>query len=377
MNKKYFENLDFLRFVAFFLVFTQHSLLGQTLKTFSTNDFYARCVTLLSSGNKGVSFFFVLSGFLITYLILTEIQEQGKLNLKHFYIRRTLRIWPLFLAVVCFGFFIYPFIKNLLGIHSIISNDISYYFSFLSNFDTIRILHNGLDDTAPMMLNITWSVSIEEQFYLFWPLIFIVLPQRLYVYTFYVIILCSLVFRYIYINDLSQLYFHTFGVMGDLSLGGLFAYYSIKSNRFLSTITNLPKLAVIGIYIFGFSLLLYGNYFYPTKFDLVYLRLIYTLFFGFIILEQNFARNSFVKFGRFKAVSRLGKYTYGLYLLHPIGIQASIIIYNKFNISQDQLVFALGYSLVAFIISMVISYLSYHYFEAYFLKIKKRYSGLK
>ena len=372
--KKYFENLDFLRFIAFFLVFTQHSLLYTFLNKLSDNGFYLRVTKLLGSGSIGVSFFFVLSGFLITYLILNEVDTQGKLNLKHFYIRRTLRIWPLFFLVVCFGFFIYPFIKELLGIATQIPYRLPYHLIFLSNFDAIYIAQNNLEATAPMMIGITWSVSIEEQFYLLWPLLFIVVPKKWYVYIFYAFIISCLVFRYLYIGDKDTLYFHTLSVMGDLAVGGLFAYYAYASKRFLNFVQGLPKLAIVAGYIIGFSLLLYGNYIYPTKWDVVYFRLIQTLFFAFIILEQNFAQRSPIKYGRFKLFSKLGKYTYGLYLLHPIGIQAVIIIYQKLHLSPTTPLYILLYSTLAFIISLVISYVSFHYFESYFLKLKKKYS---
>src|SRR6516225_9567914 len=92
--KVFFPNLDGLRFIAFFMVFLQHGFaqpidkLGAALGLPTTLTRWPH-----DTGGLGVSFFFVLSGFLITYLILTEVKSTGRLDVIAFYIRRTLRIW--------------------------------------------------------------------------------------------------------------------------------------------------------------------------------------------------------------------------------------------------------------------------------------------
>ncbi len=377
-NKIYFENLDTLRFLAFFAVFASHSMLKTGILELSNNDFYKRIINFTMSGGIGVSFFFVLSGFLITYLIIKEVQETGTLNIKHFYIRRTLRIWPLFFFVVFFGFFIYPIFKKIIGMDTNLPNQIWYHISFLSNFDSIYIAQNKLQATSPMMEDITWSVSIEEQFYLVWPLLFMVYPKKWYPFIFIKIIAISSLFRYFNRVDGDVIYYHTLSVMSYLAVGGLFAYYSLKSAKFLQVITHLKKWLIILIYVLGLSIMFYGNYIYPSIYDVVFMPILSALFFGFIILEQNFAQNSLFKYGRLKYLSILGKYTYGLYLLHPIAIQVMIIIYKLLKITPDG--FPIGllqtiiYSMGAFLISLIISWLSYYYLEIYFLKLKDKFT---
>src|SRR6202035_997181 len=75
-----------------------------------------RFLYAISDGNIGVSIFFVLSGFLITYLILSEINLTQKFSLKNFYVRRVLRIWPLYFAVVAIAFLVFPLLRSLLKI---------------------------------------------------------------------------------------------------------------------------------------------------------------------------------------------------------------------------------------------------------------------
>ncbi len=100
----YFENLDALRFLAFFLVFLRHGF-GDLARRVDAGSYCGSLIKdgLFNSGDVGVAFFFVLSGFLITYLILKEIETRGCLDARAFYIRRCLRIWPLYYAVVAIG----------------------------------------------------------------------------------------------------------------------------------------------------------------------------------------------------------------------------------------------------------------------------------
>ncbi|MBK9047983.1 MAG: acyltransferase [Bacteroidetes bacterium] len=115
MSKKvYFENLDGLRFLCFLSVFFFHSfhteydfIKDNPVCTFIKKD-------LFGNGNLGVNFFFVLSGFLITFLLIEEKKLNRQIDLRNFWIRRILRIWPLFYFCVFFGFVMFPMIKEFL-----------------------------------------------------------------------------------------------------------------------------------------------------------------------------------------------------------------------------------------------------------------------
>src|SRR5690348_9426031 len=94
--KIFFPNLDGLRFFSFLVVFLYHGHLSifSYLKD-SQPKTYAAIEFLFQHGNLGVNFFFVLSGFLITYLLIKEKEFTGTIHVQNFYIRRILRIWPL------------------------------------------------------------------------------------------------------------------------------------------------------------------------------------------------------------------------------------------------------------------------------------------
>ncbi len=125
----------------------------------------AQVKPLLAFGGIGVSIFFVLSGFLITYLLLKEKEGTGQIKIKHFYIRRILRIWPLYFLVLIFGYFVVPIIMP------------DYYQSSPTFFTLKGFFLNAFFLTGvtyvlkltPIIISIIWSIGIEEQFYIFWP----------------------------------------------------------------------------------------------------------------------------------------------------------------------------------------------------------------
>src|SRR5438046_2132847 len=117
---------------------------------------------LFANGWMGVDLFFVLSGFLITGILLDTKHSDG--YFKNFYIRRCLRIWPLYYSVIFFVFVIVPFLRPSQG--HIVFEKSSPWWSFPFFVQNFFVPH--LTDAAAS-LAVTWSLAIEEQFYLVWP----------------------------------------------------------------------------------------------------------------------------------------------------------------------------------------------------------------
>lgn len=171
--KIFFPNLDGLRFFSFFLVFLSHVFFVDYEDISNLPWYRAMKFVFFSQGHLGVSFFFVLSGFLISYLLMVEKNHTGKIHVWSFYIRRALRIWPLYYFCVFFGFVIFPLLKIKFGqIPNETANPILCSL-FLNNFNTII---NGPPDAS--VLSVLWSVAIEEQFYLVWPVLFYFTPKN-------------------------------------------------------------------------------------------------------------------------------------------------------------------------------------------------------
>lgn len=364
-EKVFFPNLDGFRFLSFLIVFLLHGF-APVVNAHQGGGFIITTlrIALFQSGQLGVSFFFVLSGFLITYLILTEKRVFGKFDVKAFYVRRSLRIFPIYFALLIFVFFILPLFIELK-----LPNPL-FYFSFLSNFDVVFNPNNGTDLT-----NITWSVSVEEQFYIFWALLFYFIDLKYLKYVFFSIIIGSAIFRWINAGNSQLLLFHTLSVVSELAIGGLCAYLIIFSEKFKKLFENLSFWSILTGYLMILPVFVFNRYFY------LYMtlgRLVLGLAIAFIILEQNFSKNSFYKMGNFKTLSILGKYTYGLYLLHPLVIFFMHLLSEKWlGWNAEELLTGSALGIISLIISIIVCYLSFTYFESFFLSLKKHFVRVK
>ncbi|HSB92378.1 MAG TPA: acyltransferase [Flavitalea sp.] len=375
-TKIFFPNLDGLRFISFFVVFLYHCYMSffSYLKK-SDPDTFSIIKLLFGHGNLGVNFFFVLSGFLITYLLIREKELKGKIHVGNFYIRRILRIWPLYFMCLAIGFLVFPAFKSFMGEPYSEPANAWYYLFFAANFDYMHIwpsMPNAL------MLSVLWSVAVEEQFYLTWPLILGAISLRRYKFVFPAIMLFSLVFRSFYTSSTEEVYavryFHTFSVIGDMALGGLFAYLCSYESKFKKFVVEMPKAIIAIIYVAAIGISIFKHVIFTSGVPVIFERLVIGFFFGMIILEQNFSRKSFFKMGQFKTISKLGVYTYGLYCLHLIGMYLSQKLTTALQLDQTRTMVAYGSVLVALLFSIGISLASYHFFEKWFLTIKSKFA---
>lgn len=371
-NKIFFPNLDGWRFIAFMAVFYHHSYSTQ-FDYIKDSHLYKIIKETTRNGNLGVDFFFVLSGFLIIYLLISEKQQTGTIDAKKFYIRRILRIFPLYYFCVFFGFVIFPFIKNLLGAAPNENAHLSYYLVFLNNID---VVNNGAFPDGSM-LTILWSVAIEEQFYLTIPFILLFIPVRYYKWVFAGVIIISWIFRANHLDDQFVMTFHTLTFVGNLAIGGLIAYYSATSKAFVSFFENLNKYFILFVYIFTALIFIFRQEIFAYPILKIFDASIISTLFAIIILEQNYSKNSFYKMKNNSLFSRLGKYTYGLYCLHTIAALIILQITSElfFNTQLWQIVFI--EPPLIFLTSVLFAYLSYQFYEKPFLKLKDRFSYFK
>ena len=166
----YLPQLDCLRFFAFFAVFLLHTLPAIIVEN---HGGWWRPVALLGStiersGENGIELFFLLSAYLITELLTREKRETGDIHLKMFYIRRILRIWPLYYFVVLIGLLIQPLSPQF----RLTQSSILSFLFFASNW---HLMFHGFIWSPIYPL---WTVSTEEQFYLIWPFAMRTLSRR-------------------------------------------------------------------------------------------------------------------------------------------------------------------------------------------------------
>ena len=243
------------------------------------------------------------------------------------------------------------------------------YIFFINNFDFIN---SGLPDSS--VLGVLWSIAIEEQFYLVWPLLISFTRTKHLGAVFGLIIIGSVIFRIL--HDLPIMHeHHTLSCMGDLAIGGMGAWICFTSTQVKKIITNIEIHWIFLIYLMAILIFFFRKeMFIANDFIRPFDRIIVSLVFLFIIIEQNFAINSFYKMSNFKLISRLGKYTYGLYSLHFIGILIAIQLKNYVYVSNSIIQVIIIDTLIALIVSILISWLSYKYLESPFLRLKNKFS---
>jgi peptidoglycan/LPS O-acetylase OafA/YrhL len=160
-GKVHFKGLDSLRFLAALFVVLDHIPMNQGSAGIPNPHWGA----LFFRGAPAVAFFFTLSGFLITYLLLAERRRTGDIGVGHFYLRRACRIWPLYFVIVLLGLAFYNRLLPRLGVHYPVEYDLRLaallYALLLPN------VMNGLYRVGGI-LNPLWSIGVEEQFYLAW-----------------------------------------------------------------------------------------------------------------------------------------------------------------------------------------------------------------
>lgn len=370
MTKKvYFENLDGLRFLCFMSIFLFHSFHTEYDYIKSSSLYHFVKIDILGNGNLGVNSFFVLSGFLITYLLIEEKKMNGRINIKKFWIRRILRIWPLFYLCVIFGFFGFPVLKSAFGQEPNETASLVYYLTFMNNFDFIN---KGLPDASN--LGVLWSVAIEEQFYLIWPIILYLLPIKKYWIAFAAILVLSLTFRAYYDQPLLH-EFHTLSCIGDMAIGAFGAWLISENGRFKERITNLRTSHILFIYTLFFGIFLFRDEVLYSHYVLrIIERPLIAMVILLIILEQNYSSNSPFKISRFRAITKLGAITYGLYCLHLIGILITNTIADKLELNTRPWQVMISNTLVALALSVLMSYISFEYYEKPFLRIKNKFA---
>ena len=186
-----------------------------------------------------------------------------------------------------------------------------------------------------------------------------------------------MIFRGFNFDQHVVLYFHTFSVIVDLCVGGMIAYLAYYNNKVRSFLENtglkfhLISLSILFLVMYFGTKSLFGEY------DIAFGRLIRTVLFGLIIGAQALTKKqSFLNLGNFKFGTHWGKYTYGIYLIHPIIITLILAALDVLKLSRDSFPKAFAVGVIALIATLITSKLSYKYFEGPFLKLKSKFQAI-
>jgi len=357
MSRKKFHTFDFFRFFAFFKVF----LLHLPIIAFPFFNF------IKAGGEIGVYFFFVLSGFLITYVILQEKQETGNINFKNFMSRRILRIWPLYYVMILFAF-LTPVI--LIGFENSSEGYAPNWLVSIFFLENYKMIFSGnFPNVSP--LRVMWSLCVEEHFYLIWgtALYFTKLKNVRFLIIAAIVIatISRLIFYHndlVFLDVFTNFDYFAFGAIPAL----LFVQKENATVNFINTIPLFYKIAII--FLTAMYVILSPNFDFPFK------NLIEPIFFGllfstllFIILPEN----NRIKVSDTNIFSKLGIYTYGLYLTHTIIINLFIKIFEKMKLPIDEAGNAALFIVITLSFTIIASIISYKLIEKPFLQLKKHF----
>ena len=361
----YFPILDAFRFFAFFRVFLLH------IPGAEVNPFFFK---ITEGGETGVDFFFVLSGFLISYLFIKEQNNTGAIDGKKYFLRRALRIWPLyFLAIVIAFAGIY--VSNVTGTDSGdgYKPNLLTLLTFTENYR--MIFTDSFPDGAP--LRVLWSVCVEEHFYILWLLLFtFIKPKHIpkAITALWVVgIVYRIVFYFLY-PDKTVYDPDLFSKMDYFCSGGLAAYffsnYQEQTKLFLNKIPAYIRN--------GFALLMIAAFFFFQFFidvsrkGAIVFPIISAILFGALIF-LTVSSGSFINKNYIGIFSKLGKISYGLYVYHTVVITVLMKLALRYQIAftGNKFVYAV-FCIVCLAVSILVSVISYQYFEKYFLKKKPR-----
>jgi peptidoglycan/LPS O-acetylase OafA/YrhL len=359
LTRKYFDTFDALRFFAFLKVF----LLHLPLVNFPVFNF------LQQGGGMGVSFFFVLSGFLITYMLIMEKSTTGRIQLRQFFWRRILRIWPLYYAMVAFAF-LTPWLLQLFGLSSSSTGYTPNWLlslSFLENYQ--MIITNDHPNVSP--LGVTWSLCIEEHFYLVWGLAFYLLPVKRIPIFFLACMVIAVISRFLFLrNGLPTIDLLTnidFFVYGSIP-----AYILVrKGDGLLKWVKAIPFMLQTLIIILVVTYVILSPHF-GYSFQSWLGPLVSGILFSLVIILV-LPTGSWFRIGKNNLLSRLGRYTYGLYLIHTIVINFLVQIFTRQGLTLEQTGIALAFGFLAFFLSLGAAVISFHFFERPFLRLKDRF----
>jgi peptidoglycan/LPS O-acetylase OafA/YrhL len=344
---KYFKSLDAYRgFAALAVVLGHYFSEARGL----TNPIL---IKLFNLGHSGVSFFFVLSGFVITRILLNSTSD--KHYFKNFYIRRTLRIFPLYyFALFCFLIFTSYYLK-LTFFETLYS--FKYHLTYLQN---IARTFNW-DMLGPQHY---WSLAVEEHFYLIWPaIVYFALKRNLntLVWTSFVFILVTHVLRFLMVLNEFEINVFTFTRLDQLVFGGFIAI--LESKGFLGKFVKFKLLAIMLLAVLGVGILEVFSY---TIIKETFKHTFWGLLFGGVIIwTLNNGNSKFVKRVLENMVFQFfGKISYGIYVWHLLVMNLMDRIYPSKLIP--------GFFIV-FFGTLIFAFTSYKLIEEPFLKLKSKF----
>jgi peptidoglycan/LPS O-acetylase OafA/YrhL len=355
MEKKYklsyIKNLDGLRGIASISVLIFHFFYDKKLTSDIENILFAQKLTELLQ--HGVTLFFVLSGFVITRILINNKKDSNYFS--SFYKRRALRIFPLYYLYLIVHYYIFPYLIGM-GPNLEFERQIPVYL-YLHNLNWLT----GFKASGPGQF---WSLAVEEHFYLIWPLVIFLIPNKNFRLVTIILIIISIPLKMFFLENGIDINHNTFSRYDSILVGCFIAIIEKENNYKLPRLTrNFTIYTLISVLVTGLTIYIFQDKIFFFK--SIVKHIILSSFFGIIIyylITTSSQINPTNRFLNSKIIQYLGKISYGLYVWHMLAI--AICGFLNIDIYLVNLLFVI-------IITILLSHLSYFYYERNFLKLKK------
>lgn len=350
MNENRSEFIDLLRGISILLVLLLHFHLSYDLSTLhnTITDFCVK--NFIRNGNYGVTIFFTISGYLITKTSLKRYGKLNKISVNKFYVFRMARIFPPILLALLIIFilshFNLPSFSNEIQVGK--NTSIVTFFSFLS---VLTFWHNILMtyyNYFNYCLNIYWSLSVEEVFYIIFPIFFVFIRNKLLlILSFFILILTGILFRAAHKENEIYYMYHYLSCFDAIGIG---CFSAIIENKF-----SLSRKYSCLFCIFSLIFIIL-NFVIGIENNKIFGFLLISLAASVLIIFSKDYFDDFVSKNKFtNVIKSFGKYSYELYLFHIIILA---IFRDKItNLNNIEKIFMLFiFLIISFYISKNISY---------------------
>ncbi|MGE8526210.1 acyltransferase family protein [Chryseobacterium rhizosphaerae] len=311
---------------------------------------------VFNKGTEAVYMFFSLSGFLIIRQLFEEKTLSGRIDLKKFYTRRILRIFPVYYLVAIIGLVYYTVFLPKMGYD--FKSDYNLLEGMLLLFTFFPNVFASFNPGG--ILEILWSIGVEEQFYLLVAPLILLVPQKQIR-----IFLLLFSFLFICLYHIPVLHF-----LSDYRM--LFFYFSFAGWCSLLKIRISKRYGFISIVSFVLLLIYFTTDFFINNMSEMQYHIFSMILFGLFLI---FFIQKPIRFFESKTLIYLGKISYGIYMYHAIVMQLVGFVFlklvAKYNLS-DSIVIILSF-LTVILITILVSHISYKYYEKKFLSLKNKY----
>jgi len=303
-------------------------------------------------GQHGVSLFFVLSGFVITRILLNNKENQS--YFRSFYFRRAMRILPLYYFFLFLFYIVTPLLANTGWIE--FKYQLPFYL-YLQNFTEVL----NISASGPGHY---WSLAVEEHFYLMWPLAIFLIPSKHTGKMIGIVILLVFFLKYFMLKNGLSINKFTFTRIDQILMGAYLAVLETKG--FFIKKGSLNKMVLLGLSVLPFAVIVYlSSATFPLLKEMTKYLFLGLIFFSIIGCLITLNKDHFInRILSGSILQYLGRISYGIYVWHIL----ALIILKKFWISKILLLDLL----LTFGLTIIMAHISYFYFEKIFLKLKDK-----